>query len=250
MDSDRIYAVAYKLADYVKSPTLRHVRDPHNVQKLAKEIVQAVDQASSVWKKWEGAREEIAKAAAPCWIPTEDLQAFLNRLPGPALTHTDVVQRLRAFYEEPSASTPTTSSRPAAWRSMKRKKRKALNCGQSSARFRSISNARKSGCDASRKRPIVAIRRKTGSAGSKGSWLARIAVGRRSRNPRNFIAVATAGRFGSRVRRTNGGTCTGLRDWKTPASSWGLIRVAVKPVRPWKRLPMSLSRSGDPAIFL
>jgi hypothetical protein len=101
MDSDRLYAVASRLADYVKSPSLRHIRDPHSLQKLAKEIVQAVDRASSVWGKWEGPREALAKAAAPCWIPTDDLQAFLNRLPGPPLTHTDVVQRLRAFYEEP-----------------------------------------------------------------------------------------------------------------------------------------------------
>jgi len=51
-------------------------------------------------------REELAKAAAICWIPTEDLRVFLNRLPGPALTHTDVVQRLRAFWEEPWAEYP------------------------------------------------------------------------------------------------------------------------------------------------
>ena len=94
MENDRIYAVAHKLPDYVKSPSLRHIRDPHSIQKLAKEIVQAVDRASSVWEKWEGPREELAKAAAPCWIPTEDLRAFLNRLPGPVLTSTEVVQRL------------------------------------------------------------------------------------------------------------------------------------------------------------
>src|ERR1022692_4868899 len=95
MENDHLYAVAAKLADYVKSPSLLHIRDPHSLHKLAKEIVQAVDRASSIWEKWEGPREELAKAAAHCWIPTEDLQAFLNRLPGPVLTHTDVVQRLR-----------------------------------------------------------------------------------------------------------------------------------------------------------
>jgi hypothetical protein len=93
--------VASKLTDYVESPSLRHIRDPKNLQKLAQEIVKAVDRAGSIWGKWDGPREELAKAAAPCWIPTEDLQAFLNRLPGAALTRTDVVQRLRAFYEEP-----------------------------------------------------------------------------------------------------------------------------------------------------
>jgi hypothetical protein len=54
----------------------------------------------------EGRREEFAKAASCCWIPTEDLLTFLNRLPGPALTRTDVVQRLRAFWEEPWATYP------------------------------------------------------------------------------------------------------------------------------------------------
>jgi hypothetical protein len=106
MENDRIYAVAHKLFDYVKSPSLRHIRDPHSIQKLAKEIVQATDRASSIWEKWEGSREELAKAAGVCWVPAEDLRTFLNRLPGPVLTITDVAQRLRAFYEEPYSHYP------------------------------------------------------------------------------------------------------------------------------------------------
>jgi hypothetical protein len=39
-------------------------------------------------------------------IPAEDLQAYLNRLPGPALTLTDVRQRLRALWEEPWETYP------------------------------------------------------------------------------------------------------------------------------------------------
>lgn len=101
MDSDRIYAVTSKLFDYVKSPSLRHIREPRNIQRLAEEIIQAVDRASSIWKKWDGQREAIAKAATPCWIPTDDLLTFLNAVPGPSLTRTDVLQRLRAFCEEP-----------------------------------------------------------------------------------------------------------------------------------------------------
>ena len=106
MENDRLCAVVSRLVDYVKSPSLRHIRDPHSLQKLAKEIVQALDRASSVWGKWEGPREDLAKAAVPCWIPTEDLQEFLNRLPGTTLTRTDVVQRLRAFSEERWADYP------------------------------------------------------------------------------------------------------------------------------------------------
>lgn len=106
MDNDRLYAVISKLSDYVKSPSLRHIRDHHSLQKLAQEIVRAVDHAGSIWSKWEGTREDIVKAAAPCWIPTQDLMTFLNGLPGPNLTHTDVTQRLRAIWEEPYASYP------------------------------------------------------------------------------------------------------------------------------------------------
>ncbi|WP_407180423.1 hypothetical protein [Bradyrhizobium sp. STM 3562] len=106
MNSDRQYAVTSLLFDYVKSPSLRHLRDPHSVHKLAREIVNAIDRASSIWSKWEGERQELAKAAAPCWIPIEDLRVTLNNLPGPPLTKTDVEQRLRAIWEEPYASYP------------------------------------------------------------------------------------------------------------------------------------------------
>lgn len=46
MDADRLHAVASRLFEYVKSPSLRHLREPHSVQKLAREIVQAKD------KRW------------------------------------------------------------------------------------------------------------------------------------------------------------------------------------------------------
>lgn len=100
MESDRIYALTSRLFEYVKSPSLKHIRDPHSIQRLAHELLTAVDRASSIWTKWEGPREDIAKAAAHCWISIEDLQAYLNQLPGPALTRTDVTQRLRAIYDE------------------------------------------------------------------------------------------------------------------------------------------------------
>jgi hypothetical protein len=106
MESDRICAVTSKLSDYVRSPSLRHIRDPHSLQKLARDILDAVDRAGSVWSKWVGAREDLAKAAANCWIPTDDLLAFLNGLPGPILTNTDVKQRLRAIWEEPWTAYP------------------------------------------------------------------------------------------------------------------------------------------------
>ena len=106
MESDRIYALTSILFEYVKSPSLRHIRDPHSIQKLATELLGAVDRSGSIWTKWNGKREDLAKAAAYCWIPVEELQAYLNQLPGPRLTKTDVSQRLRAIYDEGWAHYP------------------------------------------------------------------------------------------------------------------------------------------------
>jgi len=47
------------------------------------------------------------KMAIGCWIPLEDLRGFLNAMPGPELTPTDVAQRTREFsgegFDEPNA---------------------------------------------------------------------------------------------------------------------------------------------------
>lgn len=99
-DDERVWAVKELLFDYVKSPSLRHIRDPHSVIKLAQEIVRRLDRSNSVWRKWDGQRELLVKSALGCWIPVEDLREFLNRMPGPQLTTTDVAQRLKAFEDE------------------------------------------------------------------------------------------------------------------------------------------------------
>lgn len=106
METERLWAIKRRLFEYVKSPSLKHIRDAASVHKLATEILQSVDQASSVWRKWDGVREDVAKSASCCWIPVEDLRAFLNELPGPELTITDVNQRLRAFWEEAFSGYP------------------------------------------------------------------------------------------------------------------------------------------------
>jgi|GEM_PF-992924 len=105
-EDERIWRVKELLFDYVKSPSLRHIRDLHSVAKLAQQIVNAMDRGNSIWTKWEGQREVLVKSALPCWIPVEDLQDFLNQMPGPKLTTTDVVQRLKAFEEESYAEYP------------------------------------------------------------------------------------------------------------------------------------------------
>ena len=104
--NERHHAVRRLIYDYVQSPSLRHIRHPNSLTKIAQEIVAAIDYRSSIWKKWEGHREPFLRSAALCWIPILDLLEFLNGLPGPQLTKTDVEQRLRAFHEEPHESYP------------------------------------------------------------------------------------------------------------------------------------------------
>lgn len=105
-DHERLQAVRRLIFEYVRSPSLRHLRDPNSVNRLAERIVNAIDREPSVWRKWEGEREGLLRAAALCWLPLEDLRNFLNSLPGPNLTTTDVAQRLRAIHEEPYGSYP------------------------------------------------------------------------------------------------------------------------------------------------
>ena len=111
-EDERIWAFKDALFDYVKSPSLRHIRDPHSIIKLAQEIVRRIDRGSSVWKKWDGQREVLLKSTVGCWVPIEDLREFLNRLPGPALTTTDVAQRLKAFEDEDYYSYPKEELQP------------------------------------------------------------------------------------------------------------------------------------------
>lgn len=100
-EDERVSAVRHLLFDYVRSPSLRHIRDPHSVTHLAQEIVRRIDNTNTIWRKWDAEREKLLKSAAGAWIPIEDLREFLNRMPGPQLTKTDVAQRLRAFEDEP-----------------------------------------------------------------------------------------------------------------------------------------------------
>jgi len=101
-DDRRIWTVKAQLFEYVKSPSLRHIRDPYALNKLAQAIVSGIDQGNSVWGKWDGQRESLLRKAVGCWIPIDDLREFLNRMAGQPLTTTDVAQRLKAFEEEES----------------------------------------------------------------------------------------------------------------------------------------------------
>ncbi|MER8802256.1 hypothetical protein [Mesorhizobium sp. M0998] len=105
-EDERISVVKELLFDYVKSPSLRHIRDPYSLIRLAQEIVRRVDRGNSIWRKWDGQREVLLKSAVGCWIPVEALRDFINEMPGPRVTATDVGQRLKAFEEEEYYSYP------------------------------------------------------------------------------------------------------------------------------------------------
>lgn len=105
-DDGRIRAVQAILSEYVRSPSLRHLRDPHSLLQVARDIVKCLDREHGIWQKWTAEREALLKSAVGCWIPIEALREYLNELPGPPLTMTDVGQRLRAFEEEPYANYP------------------------------------------------------------------------------------------------------------------------------------------------
>lgn len=105
-DDDRLRAIKHLLFNYARSPSLRHIRDPHMINVLANEIMRVVDGRHSVWLKWDEQREALVKSAVGCWIPLDDLRDFLNELPGPILTNTDVAQRMRAFEDENYYSYP------------------------------------------------------------------------------------------------------------------------------------------------
>jgi hypothetical protein len=110
---DRCYRICRLLSEYVRSPSLRHLRDPYSLQRLAREIVKEVGSANPIWTKWSEDREALARPAAYCWIPAEHLRDHLNGMAGAKLTLTDVVQRLRAFNEEAYEPYPDDEQRDA-----------------------------------------------------------------------------------------------------------------------------------------
>lgn len=111
IDNERHRAVYQLIHEYVQSPSLRHLRDLHAISKIARQIILAIDREPSVWRKWQGEREGLLRSAAECWVPLDDLREFLNSLPGPPLTLTDVAQRLRAIHEEAFSSYPNEELR-------------------------------------------------------------------------------------------------------------------------------------------
>ena len=107
----RIDTIRHLINEHNKNPTLRLIRDPFALSKLASDIVRSLDRGSLLWQKWEGVREHLAHAAVICWIPIEDLLEELNRLPSGRLTKTDVEQRLLAIMDDAYQNCPNEDLR-------------------------------------------------------------------------------------------------------------------------------------------
>ncbi|MCW3476269.1 hypothetical protein [Limobrevibacterium gyesilva] len=99
-DDQRLHAVFTLLREHVASPSLRHIRDPGQLSKVATKILKTLDGARDPWRKWPSARDTLIRKASGCWIPIEDIHAALAELPGPPLTKSDVTGRLLALWEE------------------------------------------------------------------------------------------------------------------------------------------------------
>ena len=98
-DDPRFSTVLSCLRDYLTSPSTRHIRDPQQIFKFTKKLFDRLDAMQAVWEKWLPEREQFIRYVSDCWIPAEDLLAFFNRLPGPALTLSDVTGRLLYLWE-------------------------------------------------------------------------------------------------------------------------------------------------------
>lgn len=96
----RISVIRSLVGDYVRSPSLSHIRSIHALDRLASEILRRLDVGSPLWVKWNDQRDELARASCPCWIPVPILVAALNALPGPKVTATDVISRIDVLQEE------------------------------------------------------------------------------------------------------------------------------------------------------
>lgn len=110
-DDFRIRIVREALDKHVASPSLDHIRNAAMLDRLAAEIVAELFRGHPIWRKWDLTRETFLRRAIPCWIPIEDLTAFLNEIEGPILTTTDVQSRMDMMCEDRFETYPSPSKK-------------------------------------------------------------------------------------------------------------------------------------------
>ena len=71
-DDNRDYRICTLVSEYVRSPSLRHLRDLHPLHRLAGDIVKEVASPNPIWTKWSRDCETVARPAACCSIPPEE----------------------------------------------------------------------------------------------------------------------------------------------------------------------------------
>jgi len=98
-------------------------------------------------------------------------------MPGPPLTKTDVVERLKAFEEEPYHSYPNEELQPGCLELYKREKMRAPSCPRSSDFSGTTLSVRKRDGAQSSKNAISVGAKKTGSRASSGYFPVPIAHG-------------------------------------------------------------------------
>jgi hypothetical protein len=227
------------LAHHASSPSLRHLRDYRMLNDVSRQIVRRLLHRSTVWKKWEGEREPFIRSVSCCWIPVEELRAFLNELPGPSLTLTDVVERLRAIHEEPYERFPNEDVRDGCLALYEREKQAGTELQRSPGPFAPLSRRKKNAWKVSAGQPGmrrgVPRRRRWSSA----LFRALIANGPRSMAPRTSIAGSTVAAIACLRRWTNDGNCTALDRWRIRASWSAVMRHAAMLPKPWPLLPIS-----------
>lgn len=113
MSSDQVLALKKLILDHVSSPSVRHIRDPLVIHRLAEEFIANFDRRDPLWQKWSEQREQLLRVAARSFVPVGDLTDRLNELGGPKMTRTDVQQRLNALLEESYLSYPDERLRDA-----------------------------------------------------------------------------------------------------------------------------------------
>jgi len=110
-DDFRIRIVREALDRHLASPSLDHIRDAAMLDRLAAEIVAELFRGHPIWRKWDLTRETFLRRAIPCWIPIEDLTAFLNEIEGPILTTTDVQSRMDMMCEDRFETYPSPAKK-------------------------------------------------------------------------------------------------------------------------------------------
>jgi hypothetical protein len=93
MNSDHLHIIEQIIYNYKQSTRWHDFK----ASELARKIMAALNKG----QKWDSERRIAASTGRECWIPTEDLVAYLNSLPGPPITEGDLMALPLPRWDEP-----------------------------------------------------------------------------------------------------------------------------------------------------